>query len=187
MGENTIKLRLSDLVKVSSTLAGDKNAVRYVRKLIYRRKLPFPTEKIGGRWYVELDRRMIPPEICEEVEARMNKVKKKVERKETDRKRKIIFYIPRSLCGKFRSYIRDNWSLFLVSLVDRNIREKYIVRKRLKIDIPEGVDKLVVNKHIGMAFLAYIFENYIREVNNGNSGASSFPPGGGETDFQASR
>jgi hypothetical protein len=181
MGENTIKLRLSDLVKVSSTLAGNKNAVAYVRSLIYRRKLPFPAEKIGGRWYVELDRRKIPPEICEEVEARMNKGK------ETDRKRRIILYIPRSLSRKFRSYIRDNWSLFLVSLVDRNIREKYIIRKRLTIDIPEGVDKLVVNKHMGMAFLAYIFENYIREVNNGNSGASSFPPGGGETDLQASR
>jgi hypothetical protein len=177
MGENTIKLRLSDLVKVSSTLAGKKNAVRYVRQLIYRRKLPFPAEKIGGRWYVELDRRKIPPEICEEVEARMNK------RKETGRKRKIILYIPKSLSGKFRSYTRDNWNLFLVSLVDSNIRRKHIIRKQLKMDVPEGVDKVVVSKHIGMAFLAYIFENYIREVNNGNSGASSFPPGGGETDL----
>jgi len=159
MGENTIKLRLSDLVKVSSTLAGKKNAVRYVRQLIYRKKLPFPAEKIGRRWYVELDRRKIPPEICEEVEAR-NKIK----RKEPGRKRRIILYIPKSLSGKFRSYVRDNWSLFLVSLIDKNIQESHIIRKELKLDVPEGVEGVVGSKHIGTAFLAYIFQHYIEEV-----------------------
>jgi hypothetical protein len=180
MGE-TIKLRIKDFAKIPPGLAGDPGAARYIWKLIRKKKLPFPAEKIGKCWYVEVDRRAVPQEIREEVEARMKVLK-------TD-KRNITVYIPKSFCNKFRlQLIKDAWDPFLATLCGKDIQEQYFVKKRLRLTIPEGLEKLVDNRHIAMMFLAYVFENYIKEVNkNANSSTSTFPPGGGGPDLQTSR
>jgi hypothetical protein len=179
MGE-TIKLRIKDFVKIPTALAGDPGAARYVRRLIHKKKLPFPVEKVGKCWYIEVDKRAVPQEIREELEARMAKAEKK---------KNIIVYIPKSFCNKFRlQLIKDAWDPFLATLCGKDIQEQYFVKKRLRLIVPEGLEELVNNRHTAMMFLAYVFENYIKEVNrNANSSTSTFPPGGGQSNFQTPR
>jgi hypothetical protein len=166
MGE-TIKLRIKDFVKIPTALAGDPGAARYVRRLIHKKKLPFPVEKIRNTWYIEVDRRAIPPEILKEIEDNMNRLKaeraKKIKR--------LVLYIPKSFLNKYQlENIKLQWKFFLGTLRDKEIRKKYFAKKRMQFVLPDWAEELVDNKHIGMMFLSYLFEEFIKEVkNNGNS------------------
>jgi hypothetical protein len=186
MGE-TIKLRIKDFVKIPTALAGDPGAAHYVRRLIHKKKLPFPVEKIGNTWYIEVDKRAIPPEILEEIEDNMNRLKAEKAKK----RKRLVLYIPKSLLNRYGlENIKLLWKFFLRTLYDKEIRKKYFAKRRMQFVLPDWAEEFVDNKHIGMMFLSYLFEEFLKDKevkNNANSSTSTLPPGGGESNFQTPR